>query len=212
MPSGAPNPPKVRKRDAARTKARIFEAAVEVFAERGFDGARVDQIAERADVNKRMIYIYWGDKQDLYQEILRQKVTAMHDIFATEWGSSTENLIRYFKGTLAETELLRFFQWEALAGIDGPLVAEADRRKSSKLKVAALKADQDSGNLTSAISAPYLLLVFMALASYPVALPQNVQLVTGMSWDDPKFQAKWVETLGAVGKLLSGVDSNSDQV
>ena len=192
--------PKIR--DADRTKAKIFEAATVEFATHGFDGARIDKIAERAGVNKRMIYIYWGDKQELYREILRRKVLAMHDIFTTDWGSAPDNLVRYFKGTLAETELLRFIQWEALSNPGPDLVAGEERSDTFKLKVRALKRDQRLGKLTSDIPADYLMLIFMALSSYPVAFSQNVRLVTGRSLDDPTFQARWAAALGVVAELL----------
>jgi TetR/AcrR family transcriptional regulator len=197
-------PPRPRVRDADRTKARIFEAAVEQFAAYGFDGARIDKIAERAGVNKRMIYFYWGHKQELYREILRQKVQAMHEIFTTEWGPPAENLVRYFTGTLAETELLRFIQWEALGDTGSSLVAEDERRDTFKLNVRALQHDQRQGNLTAEIPADLLMLIFMALSSFPVAFSQNVRLVTGRSWDDPQFQERWSAALGVVARLLGG--------
>ncbi len=50
----------------------ILDAAREVFAEVGFAGARVDEIARRAGVNKAMIYYRIGDKATLYTEVLRQ--------------------------------------------------------------------------------------------------------------------------------------------
>ena len=55
-----------------RTRRRILEAAREEFCERGLQGARVDSIAERADINKRMLYHYFGNKNDLYCEVLLQ--------------------------------------------------------------------------------------------------------------------------------------------
>lgn len=46
-------------------KERILEAAAAEFAERGFDGARVDEIAKRAGVNKALIYYYYKSKEEL---------------------------------------------------------------------------------------------------------------------------------------------------
>jgi AcrR family transcriptional regulator len=54
------------KRDPDATKARILQAAVAEFATKGFGGARVDEIAARADANKRMLYHYFGNKDDLF--------------------------------------------------------------------------------------------------------------------------------------------------
>ena len=57
-------------RDRERTRAAILDAATVEFAARGLDGARVDTIARRACVNKRMIYHYFGDKEGLYLAVL----------------------------------------------------------------------------------------------------------------------------------------------
>lgn len=55
-----------QKRDPKRSKAKILRAAIAEFSEKGIGGARVDAIAQRADINKRMLYHYYGGKEDLY--------------------------------------------------------------------------------------------------------------------------------------------------
>jgi TetR/AcrR family transcriptional regulator len=52
------------------TRRRILTGAAEVFAERGFAGAGVDEIARRAGVNKAMLYYHVGDKAELYSAVL----------------------------------------------------------------------------------------------------------------------------------------------
>ena len=54
------------QRDAERTRAELLAVATEVFAESGYSGARVDEIAERTRTTKRMIYYYFGGKEQLY--------------------------------------------------------------------------------------------------------------------------------------------------
>ncbi len=63
---------KPRTRDADATKARILAAAKSEFARLGLAGARVDEIAEKASANKRMIYHYFGSKEDLFQVVLEE--------------------------------------------------------------------------------------------------------------------------------------------
>ena len=60
------------RRDAARSRRAILDAALVEFAERGHAGARVDAIANRARVSKPMIYSYFGDKDGLYAATLRE--------------------------------------------------------------------------------------------------------------------------------------------
>jgi TetR/AcrR family transcriptional regulator len=64
-------------RDAERTKAAILQAALDEFAEKGLAGARVDTIAEQSGANKRMLYYYFGNKEDLYVAVLERVYGAM---------------------------------------------------------------------------------------------------------------------------------------
>jgi AcrR family transcriptional regulator len=61
-----------RLRDADRSQGTILAAARGEFAEFGLGGARVDRIAERAGLNKRLIYYYFEDKEKLFQAVLEQ--------------------------------------------------------------------------------------------------------------------------------------------
>ena len=61
-----------KARNSATTAAAILAAATKEFATHGFGGGRVDRIAERAGVNKRMIYHHYGHKRGLYLAVLEQ--------------------------------------------------------------------------------------------------------------------------------------------
>ena len=61
-----------RLRDADRSQSTILAAARDEFAEHGLGGARMDRIAERAGLNKRLIYYYFEDKDRLFQAVLEQ--------------------------------------------------------------------------------------------------------------------------------------------
>ena len=63
-------PERRRRRNPALTARDILVAAREEFCEYGFDGARVDRIAERAAANKRLLYHYYGNKEALYSAVL----------------------------------------------------------------------------------------------------------------------------------------------
>ena len=58
------------QRNAQRNQGRILAAATDEFARYGLGGARVDRIAARAGANKRMLYYYYGNKEDLFLEVL----------------------------------------------------------------------------------------------------------------------------------------------
>lgn len=69
MSAEIPNTPEIR--------ARILTAAAELFAEHGFGGASVDQIARRAEVNKAMLYYHIGDKAELFTCVLEEYIEAV---------------------------------------------------------------------------------------------------------------------------------------
>jgi AcrR family transcriptional regulator len=66
-------PPRWRRRKQARP-AEIVAAALEVFAERGFAAARLEDIAARAGVSKAALYLYFPTKQDLFRAVVAEAV------------------------------------------------------------------------------------------------------------------------------------------
>ncbi len=75
-------------RDPERTRKRLLSAAMREFTEKGFGGARIDNIAARAGLNKRLLYHYFGDKNALYLAVLE---TTYVEIRTAELGLNLEN-------------------------------------------------------------------------------------------------------------------------
>jgi AcrR family transcriptional regulator len=61
-----------RQRDADRTRGEILDVATREFADRGFAGARVDEIADQTRTTKRMIYYYFESKEQLFVAVLER--------------------------------------------------------------------------------------------------------------------------------------------
>ena len=78
-----------RHRDRERTRAEILEVATREFAEHGYSGARVDEIAKRTRTTKRMLYYYFDSKEGLYTEVLER---AYAEIRAAEQTLDVEHL------------------------------------------------------------------------------------------------------------------------
>ncbi|MFF0401120.1 TetR/AcrR family transcriptional regulator [Streptomyces sp. NPDC005248] len=68
-----------------RGKELLLAAATTEFAQYGLAGARIDRIAERAGANKRLLYVYFGDKDELFTAVLKHQVGKL----AEETPSST---------------------------------------------------------------------------------------------------------------------------
>lgn len=69
----------IRQRDAVRTRAELLDVATEVFADSGYSGARIDEIARRTRTTKRMIYYYFGGKEQLYLAVLEKAYRGIRD-------------------------------------------------------------------------------------------------------------------------------------
>ncbi|SOE50761.1 Transcriptional regulator, TetR family [plant metagenome] len=65
-------PPDSRSRDADRSQQVILAAALQEFSEHGLGGARMERIAQRAALNKRLIYYYFQSKDDLFLAVLEE--------------------------------------------------------------------------------------------------------------------------------------------
>lgn len=71
-----------RSRDPQRTRTEILDVATGEFAASGFAGARVDEIAAKTRTTKRMIYYYFGGKEQLYIAVLEQAYLAIRALEA----------------------------------------------------------------------------------------------------------------------------------
>jgi AcrR family transcriptional regulator len=72
MPRKPAVAPETRSRDADRSALAILRAARDEFAEHGLGGARMERIAERAALDKRLIYYYFDNKDSLFRAVLEQ--------------------------------------------------------------------------------------------------------------------------------------------
>src|SRR6202158_3487109 len=66
-----------RKTRSAERRAAILAAALEEFSARGFEATRLDDVAKRANVAKGTIYLYFRDKESLFQELISTMLTPL---------------------------------------------------------------------------------------------------------------------------------------
>ncbi|MEW6063680.1 TetR family transcriptional regulator [Desulforamulus profundi] len=106
---------------AEESKNRILLAAADIFSRKGLDGARVDEIAAAARINKRMIYHYFESKENLYVEVLRYNYRKIYNLAKGAFipgADPMENVERalrqYFYFLARDEEFVRLVNWEAL--------------------------------------------------------------------------------------------------
>jgi len=93
-----------RKRNPEESRRRILDAAETAFAKRGYDGARLRDIAQEAGVHHALVHHYYGDKRGLFQEVLKRGLDrvsdAAGDILTT--GDDTDAILSGVVGTVFE--------------------------------------------------------------------------------------------------------------
>ncbi len=117
------------KKASSGSRDRIVQAAIDVFAEKGLHGARMDEIGVRAKVNKAMVYYYFSSRQNLYEEVL---VTILGEVF----GAIGKTLDRAAESRLDPVEKLR-------AVVGAHFDAFARNPRYARILVEAIASDPD---------------------------------------------------------------------
>lgn len=177
-------------RNPQQTRTRILEAALREFAQKGFAGARVDVIARRASINKRMLYHYFGDKEGLFREVLRRKMKERAAWLASAPEDPTERMPYWFRLACRDPEWIRLLEWEALQWGERKIIDTARRQEAFNGARQRIRDLQSRGLLPARFDSGQLLLSMMALTAYPLAFPQLARLATGLSVSDPEFQER----------------------
>jgi AcrR family transcriptional regulator len=188
-------------RDPDATKVRILRAAAKEFASKGTAGARVDAIARRARVNKRMLYHYFGAKEELFREVLRRELTARVTKARLLGGDEISRLVERQADHAHDRDWVRLLQWEALEGGRRP-IDDGEREASYRAWVDGVRAEQEAGTLPADFDAGHLVLSELALTLFPAAFPQLTRWITGRSVADPEFLADRQQFLRVLGDRL----------
>jgi TetR/AcrR family transcriptional regulator len=123
-----------RTRDARRAREAILDAAEAVFAQHGFDGARVEAIAAASGYNSGLLFRYFGDKLGLYVAVLKRADEEMSELLARVFAPLLEDATitsdaNRFRGFLRTTfgaifdymiehpHFMRILNWEQAEGV-----------------------------------------------------------------------------------------------
>ena len=191
-------------RDPDKTQQRILRAALKEFSARGFAGARVNEIARRADVNKRMLYHYFEDKKGLFRAVLRDKINSRMN--QVEVSVPDDDLVssmpQWFRQNCQDGDWLRLLAWESLQTQKDQVLDEKARKDLVRLGVTKIKAKQAAGILRADVSPLHLLLAKVSLAMFPMAMPQVARLILGQAPRDPKFQGEYMLFLQKIAQTF----------
>ncbi len=190
-------------RDSERTRARILNAAALVFSERGFDGARMSEIARRAQVSKQLVHHHFRRKEKLFIEVHSTKFWPKSQWQETLPRVPADMFADRFLKRVKDANYVRFITWEAASGAR-PLPAEEDRRERIKQFGSVIRVMQHHHLLPNDMDYRLIHLAILSLATYPVAFSQITRIVTDRESTDPRFQREWAKFLRKLGGRLFG--------
>jgi AcrR family transcriptional regulator len=142
-------------------RARLLDAAFAEFAQHGLAGARVDRIAEAAQANKGLIYVYYGNKEQLFDTVLTQRVGALFDAVPFTTADLPGFAGALFDHLLASPKLLRLNAWRQLERGDPPTVGIDWGRKT----IEALSQAQQRGVITTELEPADLLTLMLGMVT-----------------------------------------------
>jgi len=189
--------PEVRVRDAERSRRALLDAARHEFAAKGFAGARIGAIAERAGVNKQLISYYFGGKQGLYDALVEEWLSQEREM-ADPAISLDELVARYLDVAHRQPELQRLFVRENLEADHTQVVPDVDADD-----VRELRRRQGDGEIDPEIDPAFLLLVLQAAVSVGVLFPRDVRRYLDMDPSSDEFFALADEQLRVIVRKLA---------
>lgn len=184
----APGPGE-RKIDADRTRAALLDAALEEFAARGYAGARIRDIAERAGVSKDLVAYHFGGKEGLYLAV-QQAWLDREQSFSDPSLPLADLIARYAHDALADPRPMRLLAWR---GLTDPSAAPPDG--SPGWDLASTQARQEAGELPADVDPAVLRLVLTAAVAAPVIFPAAAAQLFGIAVTDPEFERAYTRGL-----------------
>jgi TetR/AcrR family transcriptional regulator len=208
--------PATGRQHGERTRARILSAARKEFARSGYAGARIDEIARRAGVNKALVFYYFDSKDGLSRAVTDQRL-ATYALPRTEDGAH-EDLFAWprwlFNRGEESLEAVRFALGEGIsAGMSRAAVFDADKRRASFLvQVERVRDAQRAGALPADLDTAQLTFFLYILGVYPYMLPQGAYLITGAAPDEPVFRARYEAFIASLAIVFAGERVTRDGV
>lgn len=194
--------PEERQIDAARSRAALLDAALEEFSAKGFAGARIRDIAARAEVSKDLIAYHFGNKEGIYLAV--QQVWLEREAgFAAPDLPLPELVTRYLHDAIDDPRRLRLLIWRGLTtGGQSPPDATADVEDLSDTR-----SRQANGELPEDIEPATLRLVLLAIVTAPVVFPDMARKLFGTTPADQDFMRRYG---GGIRSLLAHLASQPE--
>ena len=188
------------------TEAKIIQAATDVFLEKGKDGARMQEIAQKANINKALLHYYFRSKDKLYETVFRERVFRFLDeLFSSvPETDDIETVLKEFTANYIDListhpELVRFILWEVRQG--GQYMGDALKdifAKHGFTKFPFLEKVQNAINAGTIrpLDPLHLIISVIGVCVYPfIAQPLLENAIPGVQVTSPAFLQKRKEEI-----------------
>ena len=187
-----------RQRDAERSRQALLDAALDEFAEHGYAGARVADIARRAGVNKQLINYYFGSKEGLYLAVQQAWLDREAD-FAPPDLPLADLVVRYLADAVRDPRALRLLLWRGLADDGAP-----GGGRSRQPDLDQVRARQAAGEVADDLDPAAVLLAGMGMIAAPLAMPQVARELFGIDPASEEFLTRYGEQIRRIVARLAG--------
>ncbi|NQU39333.1 MAG: TetR family transcriptional regulator [Lentisphaerae bacterium] len=180
------------------TRALLLEAATETFSEHGYDGTRVDAIAQRAGANKQLLYAYFGNKQALYEAVITHvfdAVTAEESSLIEEAEAAPEDLTKtlidgYRRLHRHHPHFWRLLSWNNLESAVAPRLPVAWKRGAYARLAKVYRAAQAAGMAPASCSFKTYIFTLSALTFFQAANQHSMSDTLNRDLTSPAIQAR----------------------
>jgi len=204
-----------RKRNPEESRRRILDAAESAFSRRGFDGARLRDIAQEAGVHHALVHHYYGDKRGLFDAVLTRGLRRMLELELEaiivdeglevgvqkvagrlfDFLADNRELLRILEGAFRDRESVSFeVAKDALGAQTQPLLQSI---------IGTLRAGQELGSVRADIPPETLLLYCFSLLVYPFIMGTGFARALGLpKYADERRQAEKAQLLALIVQAL----------
>lgn len=199
-----------RERNPERSRERILAAALEEFAAKGFAGARVEAIAQRAGLNKQLISHHFGGKEALYRAVISQRWATPGGELVDDELALPDALARIYERARRDELWPRILLWETLDGREHAGVEDDPRLARYQRRIAWVRAEQEAGRLPAGLEPDLLFISLLGASVYPLLVPRVAELVSGEDPASDAFARRWAEHLERFTSALMDAAAEGD--
>ena len=183
-----------------QTRQKILKAAASEFADKGYDGVRMEHVALKAGCNKALVYRYYTDRDTLYRAAMREKLIYRDDQLRESDLDLPALMQFWFLRAREDKEFMKLLLQESLGAHQGEPVEKEARHRYYQKQVSVIEELQKEGKAPKSVDAKSLYLMLLGMVMMPIAFPAIAEMT--MDRDVSDIEAIWSDQLAAFSKSL----------